>query len=106
MKAERQLEIANKLEAHERMLFTPFACLSLGLLPVMFIGVFCIGGYSLFTRIVGWVCFAYMLVTVSLFFAILILHSAEVWFRDRWWRKTEDPWKVWQIDHYGKIIDD
>lgn len=106
MKAERQLEIANKLGRAEQRIFTPFAYMSLGLLPVMFIGVFCIGGYSLVSEIVGWACFAYMLAIVSMFFVILVLHSAEDWFRDRWWRKTEDPWKVWQYDHYGKIIDD
>ena len=64
------------------------------------------GGVSPLSLVVMWMAAAYTAVAVILIVAVAVLHSVADWFRDKGWRRTEDPWRVYQIDHYGKIIED
>lgn len=105
MTAARKLEIANAWDAVGEKLMTPLCIMSVGLIPMLFLGCWCMLSCNVFLEAIGWLCATYMLAACLLFFSYLVISGVASHFRNRWWRETEDPWRVWQIDHYGKVVD-
>ena len=105
MTAERKLKIANFLEKWPEHLLPFVAFGSLGLIPAMALGLWTTMSESLLGTVVCFACYGFCLAVVLCAMVMMVMYGIGRAFRESWWRETEDPWRVWQVDHYGKVID-